>query len=62
MKIKKLLSKYGILVILLVLIVIFGAGNSAFLTVGNFINILRQIAIRGYHYDRHELRADRRWN
>lgn len=45
MKTKNLLSKYGILIILFVLIAIFGIGNSMFLTFSNFINIIRQIAI-----------------
>lgn len=45
MKAKNILNKYGILIILFVLIAIFGLGNSLFLTPSNFINIIRQIAI-----------------
>lgn len=42
---KQLLNKYGILIILFVMIIIFGVGNSMFLTAGNLISILRQIAV-----------------
>ena len=45
MKIKDLLSKYGIVIILFVLVAVFGIGNSTFFTVSNFINIIRQISI-----------------
>ena len=42
---KELLEKYGILVILAVMIAIFGIGNPLFLTASNFISIVRQIAV-----------------
>lgn len=42
---KELLNKYGILIILIAMIVIFGIGNSVFLTPSNFISIIRQIAV-----------------
>jgi len=45
MKAKRIMNKYGILLILFVLIVIFGIGNSMFLTLSNFINIIRQITV-----------------
>lgn len=45
MKAKNMMSKYGILIILFVLIVIFSFGNGMFLSVSNFINIIRQITI-----------------
>lgn len=43
MKAKNILRKYGILVILFVLVAIFSIGNGMFLTLSNFINIIRQI-------------------
>lgn len=45
MNTKKLMNKYGIVAILIILIAIFGIGNSMFLTPSNFINIIRQITI-----------------
>ena len=45
MKVKNILSKYGIILVLFVLIAIFGVGNETFLTVSNFITIVRQITV-----------------
>lgn len=45
MNTKKLMNKYGIIAILIILIAIFGIGNSMFFTPSNFINIIRQITI-----------------
>lgn len=45
MKKKQLLSKYGILLILFSMIIIFGIGNSMFLSINNFVSILRQISV-----------------
>lgn len=42
---KQILNKYGILLILVVMIAIFGIGNSLFFTLSNFISILRQISV-----------------
>ena len=43
-KIVSVLSKYGIYLAFIIMCVVFGAVNPAFLTPGNFINILRQIS------------------
>lgn len=45
MKVSKFINQYRIVLILLFLIAIFGIGNSAFFTMSNFINIVRQIVI-----------------
>lgn len=45
MKAGKLLSQYGIVAILIILIAIFSYGHANFLTVSNFLNIIRQITV-----------------
>ncbi|MDD4781730.1 MAG: ABC transporter permease [Tissierellia bacterium] len=47
MKLNSIFRKYGIIIVLTVLIVAFGIGNKLFFTVSNFINIIRQISILG---------------
>ena len=47
MKFNGILRKYGIIIVLVILIIAFGIGNSLFFTVNNFINIIRQISILG---------------
>ncbi len=47
MKLNSIFRKYGIIVVLVVLICAFGIGNSLFFTASNFINIIRQISILG---------------
>ena len=45
MKFRNLLSKYGIILVLFALLLIFGIGNKTFFTVSNFITIIRQITV-----------------
>ena len=47
MKLNSIFRKYGIIIVLAVLIFAFGIGNKLFFTVSNFINIIRQISILG---------------
>ena len=47
MNLKNIISKYGIFVALLLLIVFFSISSKAFLTPDNIINILRQVAVIG---------------
>lgn len=47
MKIRELFSKYGIYIVLVVLVIFFSLASKAFLTPTNIFNILRQVAVVG---------------
>ena len=44
-KVKGIINKYGIILVLFVMVAVFGIGNKTFFTLSNFITIVRQVTV-----------------